>query len=77
MPAVGGVLLVAVLGLNAIFVRMWRRPPYRYEGEYRKPWDDAASLTRQRAEQARRAAVTVGGPDQDQNMGPGGSDRPP
>jgi hypothetical protein len=37
MAVIGAVLLVVSLGLNALFVRMWRRPPYRYEAEYRKP----------------------------------------
>lgn len=61
MRLIGAVLLVVSLGLNAIFVKMWRRPPYRYEAEYRKRWDDAASLARGRAEQARKATLAVGG----------------
>jgi hypothetical protein len=64
MRVAGAVLLIMSLALNAIFVRMWWRPPYRYEAEYRKPWDDAASLARGRAEQARRASLAVGGPVQ-------------
>ena len=65
MRVAGAVLLVVTLGLNAAFVRMWRRPPYGYEGEYRKPWDDIASLARHRAEQARRASLVTGVPAQD------------
>jgi hypothetical protein len=57
MWVIGAVLMVVSLGLNALFVRLWRRPPYRYEAEYRKPWDDAASLARDRAEQARKASI--------------------
>jgi len=55
----GAVLFVVTLVLNVIFVKMWRRPPYRYEAEYRKPWDDAASIARGRAEQAKRASLGV------------------
>ncbi len=57
MPVIGAVLLAVSLGLNVVFVKMFRRPPYRYEGEYRKPWDDAASLARARAEEARKASI--------------------
>lgn len=53
----GAVLFVVTLGLNAIFVRMWRRPPYSYEAEYRTPWDGAANLARDRAQQARKASL--------------------
>jgi hypothetical protein len=52
----GAVLFVVTLGLNAIFVKMWRRPPYSYEAEYRRPSDDAANLARDRAQQARTAS---------------------
>ena len=57
MGLIGAVVLVPSLGLNAVFLKMWRRPPYRYEAEYREPWDDAASLARDRAEQARKASI--------------------
>lgn len=55
----GAVLLVVTLEVNAIFVRMWRRPPYKYEADYRRPWDDAASLARDLAQQARKASLAV------------------
>ena len=61
----GAVLLVVTLALNAIFVSMWRRPPYKYEAEYRRPWDDASSIARGRAEQAKRASLGVGAEVQD------------
>jgi hypothetical protein len=61
MRLVGAILLAVSLGLNAVFVWMWRRPSYRYEAEYRKPWDAAANLARERADQARRASLVVGG----------------
>jgi hypothetical protein len=56
MRVAGAILLVVTLGLDTIFVRMWRRPPYRYEAGYRRPWDDAANLARDRAQQARNAS---------------------
>jgi hypothetical protein len=52
-PAVGAVLLVTSLIVGAIVVYWWRRPPYSYTGEYRKPSEDAAALALQRASQAR------------------------
>jgi hypothetical protein len=61
MGVIGTIILAVSLALNALFVRMWRRPPYRYEGEYRKPCDHAASLARDRAERARKASLFVGG----------------
>jgi hypothetical protein len=57
MGLIGGMILAVSLGLNALFVRMWRRPSYQYEAEYRKPWDEAASLARDRADQARKASI--------------------
>jgi uncharacterized membrane protein len=61
MPIIGAILLAVSLGLNVVFVRMWRRPPYRYEAEYRKPWDDAALREESRAEQARIASIFARG----------------
>jgi hypothetical protein len=60
MGAIGAIPLVLSLGLNAVFVRLWRRRPYRYEAEYRRPWDDATSVARDRAEQARKASIFAG-----------------
>ena len=51
--AVGAVLLVTSLIVDAVVVYWWRRPPYSYTGEYRKPIDDAAALALQHASQAR------------------------
>jgi hypothetical protein len=51
--AVGAVLLVISLLVDAVIVYWWRRPPYSYTGEYRTPSDDAVALARQRASQAR------------------------
>jgi hypothetical protein len=61
MPLIGAILLAVSLALNVVFVRMWRRPPYQYEAEYRKLWDDAAALEKGRAEQARIASIFARG----------------
>jgi hypothetical protein len=54
--AVGAALLGLSLIVDAVVVYWWRRPPYSYTGEYRKPSDDAAALALQRAGQARSDA---------------------
>jgi hypothetical protein len=59
MPRVGVAFLIVTLALNVLFVRMWRRPPYKYEGDYRKRWDDASAQAQGRAEQARQASISA------------------
>ena len=61
MGLIGAIILTLSLGLNALFIRMWRRPPYRYEAEYRKLWDDAASLARERVDRAAKASIFARG----------------
>lgn len=51
---VGVVLMVMSLCVDVVLVRMWRRPPYRYTGEYRQHWEHAASVAVSRAERAKR-----------------------
>lgn len=56
---VGVIPLVVTLGMDMVFVRMWRRTPYKYEADYGRRWDDAANLARDRAQQARNASHAV------------------
>lgn len=54
---VGIVLLAMSACLNVVLVHMWRRTPYRYTGEYRKRWDDAAAVASERSARANSGAL--------------------